>query len=111
MSSVVSMKRAVWSVRSVPPNLTPVSPPSARLDVTGRPVEPRSVDLDTFFSPKTVAVVGASDNPRRPNTAMTTKIREWAEHAGADVYLVNPNRDEIDGLKCYPTVLDVPADV
>jgi acyl-CoA synthetase (NDP forming) len=84
---------------------------SLRLDVTGRPVEPRSVDLDTFFSPKTVAVIGASDNPRRPNTAMTTKIREWAGKAGADVYLVNPNRDEIGGLKCYPTILDVPADV
>jgi acetate---CoA ligase (ADP-forming) len=82
-----------------------------RLDVTGRPVEPRSADLDTFFSPKTVAVIGASDNPRRPNTAMTMKIREWAEQAGADVYLVNPNREEIGGLKCYPTILDVPPDV
>ena len=84
---------------------------SPRLDVTGRPVEPRTVDLDTFFSPKTVAVIGASDNPRRPNTAMTTKIREWAEQAGADVFLVNPNREEIGGLTCYPTILDVPADV
>jgi acetate---CoA ligase (ADP-forming) len=83
----------------------------ARTDVTGRPVAPRPVDLDTFFSPKTVAVIGASDNPRRPNTAMTAKIRAWAEQAGADVYLVNPNRDEIGGLKCYPTILDVPADV
>jgi len=82
-----------------------------RLDVTGRPVEPRSVDLDTFFSPKTVAVIGASDNPRRPNTAMTAKIRDWAQKAGADVYLVNPNRDEIAGLKCYPSIADVDADI
>jgi len=74
-------------------------------------VEPRAVDLDTFFSPKTVAVIGASDNPRRPNTAMTAKIRAWAQQTGADVYLVNPNRDEIDGLKCYRTVLDVPVDI
>ncbi len=82
-----------------------------RTDVTGRPVEPRSIDLDTFFSPKTVAVIGASDTANRPNTAMTKKIRQWAESAGAEVFLVNPNRDEIDGLRCYPTVLDVPADV
>ena len=88
-------------LRDPPNNLTPVSPSApVRLDVSGRPVEPRSVDLDTFFSPKTVAVVGASDNPRRPNTAMTAKIRDWARQTGADVYLVNPNRDEIDGLKC-----------
>ncbi|MBV8296430.1 MAG: CoA-binding protein, partial [Acidimicrobiia bacterium] len=82
-----------------------------QLDVTGRPVELRSIDLDTLFSPKAVAVIGASDNPRRPNTAMTAKIREWAQKAGADVYLVNPNRDEIAGLKCYPSVGDVPADI
>ncbi|MBV8304805.1 MAG: CoA-binding protein, partial [Acidimicrobiia bacterium] len=82
-----------------------------RPDVTGRPVELRSIHLDTLFSPKAVAVIGASDNPRRPNTAMTAKIREWAQKAGADVYLVNPNRDEIAGLKCYPSVGDVPADI
>ena len=99
-------------LRGRPRNLTPVSRSAAvRRDVTGRPVEPRSVDLDTFFSPKTVAVIGASDNPRRPNTAMTTKIRGWAQRAGAEVFLVNPNRDEIDGLRCYPSILDVPADV
>ena len=74
-------------------------------------MEPRPLDLDTFFSPKTVAVIGASDNPRRPNTAMTKKIRGWAQQAGADVFLINPNRDEIDGEKCFRTVLDVPADI
>ncbi|MBV8386400.1 MAG: CoA-binding protein, partial [Acidimicrobiia bacterium] len=89
--------------------MSPSGPP--RSDVTGRPVEPRPLDLDTFFAPKTVAVIGASDNPRRPNTAMTKKIRGWAQQAGADVFLVNPNRDEIDGQKCFRSVLDVPADV
>ena len=79
--------------------------------MTGRPVEPRPVDLDTFFSPKTVAVIGASDNRRRPNAAMTAKIRDWAQKAGADIYLVNPNRDEINGVRCYRSIADVPADV
>src|SRR5579864_6243988 len=95
-----------------PNNLTPVSPSaSVKVDVSGRPVEARSVDLATFFSPRTVAVIGASDNPRRPNMAMTAKIRDWAQKAGAQVYLVNPNRDEIDGVKCYRSILDVPTDV
>ncbi len=86
-------------------------PTPIRLDVTGRPVELRPVDLDTFFHPRSVAVVGASDTPGRPNTAMTRKIREWAEHAGASIYPVNPNRGEVDGLPSVPSILDVPVDV
>jgi predicted CoA-binding protein len=67
------------------------------VDVTGRPTELRDVDLRGFFAPQTVAVIGASDNPKRPNAAMTRKIVAWAEEHGATVHLVNPNRDTIDG--------------
>lgn len=80
-------------------------------DVTGRPVSPRALDLDVFFSPRTVAVVGASDTPHRANTAMYQKISAWAEAAGARVFPVNPNRDQIDGVACHRSVLDVPVDV
>jgi acyl-CoA synthetase (NDP forming) len=85
--------------------------PPPPLDVTGRPVRLREVDLDHFFSPRTVAVIGASDTPLRPNTAMTAKIRAWAEKAGATIYPVNPNRDEVGGLPCARSLLDVPADI
>ena len=81
------------------------------VDVTGRPTELRDVDLRGFFAPQTVAVIGASDNPKRPNAAMTRKIVAWAEEHGAAVHLVNPNRDTIDGRPCFPSVLDVPGDV
>jgi acyl-CoA synthetase (NDP forming) len=85
--------------------------PEAPIDVTGRPTALRELDLDVFFHPKTVAVIGASDTARRPNTAMWRKIRTWAENAGASAHPVNPNRDEIDGVRCFPTVLDVPGDL
>jgi acyl-CoA synthetase (NDP forming) len=88
-----------------------MSGPPSPIDVTGRPVRLRDVDLDHFFRPRTVAVIGASDTPLRPNTAMTTKIRAWAERAGAAIYPVNPNRDEVDGLPCARSLLDVPADI
>ena len=81
------------------------------VDVTGRPTELRDVDLRGFFAPQTVAVIGASDNPKRPNAAMTRKIVAWAEEHGATVHLVNPNRDTIDGRPCFTSVLDVPGDV
>src|SRR5438067_3031544 len=82
-----------------------------RLDVTGRPVALRTVDLDTFFHPRTVAVIGASDTPQRGPTAMYDKISAWAAATGATVFPVNPNRDTIRGARCYPSILDVPADV
>jgi acyl-CoA synthetase (NDP forming) len=80
-------------------------------DVTGRALSPRSIDLASFFRPRSVAVIGASDTPRRPTTAMTDKIVSWAQTAGAVVHPVNPNRDEVGGIACVPSILDVPGDV
>ena len=62
------------------------------MDVTGRPTALRSIDLDTFFRPQRVAVVGASDSNARPNTALTQKITVWAEERGATVYFVTPQQ-------------------
>lgn len=67
----------------------------------------RDVDLDRFFHPRRVLVLGASDTPGRPNTAMLTKIRRWAEHHGAEVLPVNPNRAEVAGMRCFASVDDV----
>lgn len=80
-------------------------------DVMGAPLVLRDVDLDTFFHPRTVAVIGASDTPKRPYTSMTNKIRAWAEAHGATVYPVNPRRETVGGLRCYPSIHDVPGPV
>jgi acyl-CoA synthetase (NDP forming) len=80
------------------------------VDVTGRPIALRDVDLDAFFHPRTVAVLGASDSAHGPR-ALWAKIRKWADAAGAEVWPVNPNRTEMDGVTCYPSILDVPGDV
>lgn len=77
------------------------------LDVTGRPVALRSIDLKTFFRPKSVCVVGASDSNAKPNTALTAKITAWAEARGADISYVNPNRPEVAGRRCFPSLTDV----
>ena len=78
-------------------------------DLTGRPTRLRDVDLDTFFRPRSVAVIGASDSPRRPATNMWRKLRAWADAFGATVTPVNPKRTELDGLVCVPTIHDVPG--
>jgi len=77
------------------------------IDITGRPTALRRIDLDTFFRPRRVAVVGASDTNARPNTALTQKITVWAEERGATVYFVNPNRPEVAGRPCAKALTDI----
>ena len=76
-------------------------------DITGRPTALRHIDLDTFFRPRRVAVVGASDSNARTNTALTQKITMWAEARGAAVHYVNPNRDVVGGRPCAKALTDV----
>jgi acyl-CoA synthetase (NDP forming) len=82
-----------------------------RLDVTARPVALRDVDLDTFFHPSVVAVIGASDAPGRSVTAMWQKIRAWGDYTGAEVLPVNPNRKEVGGVRCHRSIHDIEQDV
>jgi acyl-CoA synthetase (NDP forming) len=65
------------------------------------------MDLDTFFRPRRVAVVGASDSNERPNTALTQKVTIWAEERGATVYFVNPNRPVVAGRPCAKALTDI----
>ena len=78
-------------------------------DVTSRPVTLRRVDLDTFFNPRRVAVVGASDAPGRPNTSVTQKVTAWAERRGAAVHYVNPNRAAVAGRPALASLGQVGA--
>ncbi len=76
-------------------------------DITGLPTTLRTIDLDTFFRPRRVAVVGASDTNARPNTALTQKITVWAEERGATVYYVNPNRPSVGGRPAVKALTDI----
>ncbi len=75
--------------------------------MSGLPTALRSIDLDTFFRPQRVAVVGASDSNARPNTALTQKITIWAEERGATVHYVNPNRPVVAGRPCAKALTDI----
>ena len=62
-----------------------------------------------LFRPKSVAVIGASRNPEKVGHVILKNILDGG--FPGKVYPVNPNADEILGLKCYPTVKDIPSDV
>ncbi|MFE7896090.1 acetate--CoA ligase family protein [Streptomyces sp. NPDC057424] len=81
------------------------------LDVSGRPLHAGVPDLDRFFRPRSVAVIGASDAEGRPNSGITRQLTDWAERVGATLYPVHPGRPSVFGLPCSPSVADLPEQV
>ncbi|MFJ8230743.1 acetate--CoA ligase family protein [Streptomyces sp. NPDC094448] len=76
-------------------------------DVSGRPLYAPVPDLDRFFRPSSVAVVGASDAEGRPNTGITRQLVAWAGRMGARLHPVHPSRTEVFGIPCVPRIGDV----
>ncbi|HAL56468.1 MAG TPA: CoA-binding protein [Bacteroidetes bacterium] len=54
---------------------------------------------------RTIAVVGASPKPWRDSGS----IAQFLVNKGYTVIPVNPNYEEVIGLKCYPTLKSVPV--
>ncbi|MFD7629476.1 acetate--CoA ligase family protein [Streptomyces sp. NPDC059851] len=81
------------------------------LDVSGRPLDSEVPDLDRFFRPGSVAVIGASDADGRPHTGITRQLIAWAERVGARIHLVHPTRTTVFGLPCHASVAALPEQV
>jgi len=62
--------------------------------------------LGALFSPRSVAVLGASDNPARVGGRPLQGMR-IAGFSGA-VYPVNPRYEETQGYRCYPNLQAIP---
>ncbi|MEU7020504.1 acetate--CoA ligase family protein [Streptomyces sp. NPDC046203] len=78
-------------------------------DVSGRPLHAPVPDLDRFFRPEVVAVVGASDTEGRPHTGITRQLIDWAGRVGARVVPVHPTRTTVFGIDCVPSVTELEA--
>jgi 3-hydroxypropionyl-CoA synthetase (ADP-forming) len=68
--------------------------------------EPDTSHLDTFFKAKSVALIGASATPGKIGNAVLDSLAKH-EYKGK-VYPVNPGRDEVMGLKAYPSLSSIP---
>lgn len=67
------------------------------------------MDLNVFFNPKSIAVIGAS---REPGKVGYNVLRNLIEGGfPGELYPINPSAEEILGLKCYRNIRDVPANV
>ncbi len=65
--------------------------------------------LNRFFTPKSVAIVGASERPESVGYRLLLNMQE-AEFKGG-LYPVNNKREYILGLKAYPDLNSVPEDL
>ncbi|MGA7932762.1 MAG: bifunctional acetate--CoA ligase family protein/GNAT family N-acetyltransferase [Kovacikia sp.] len=65
--------------------------------------------LDAIFTPKSVAVIGATERP-----GSVGRIVLWnllSSSFGGTIYPVNPKRHSVLGIKAYPTIADIPEAV
>ena len=69
----------------------------------------QSLDLNSLFNPKSIAIVGASSNPGSISGQFLRYLRRY-QFKGS-IYPVNPRHQEISGLPCYPSVSAIPERV
>ena len=62
--------------------------------------------LDEVFSPRGVAVVGASSTGAGFATGVLVALKQAGFPA---IYPINPKYNEVMGLPCYPNIRDVPG--
>ncbi|MFI0842941.1 acetate--CoA ligase family protein [Mesorhizobium sp. IMUNJ 23232] len=62
--------------------------------------------LDALFRPRSVAILGASDDPTRISGRPVRYLIEGGFNG--PIYPVNPNRNTVQGLKAYKALADVP---
>lgn len=66
------------------------------------PASARAHPLDTFFSPSSIAIIGASRDTMKIPGLLLSFLRK--NGFPGQIYPVNPNYPDIDGLKCYPSL-------
>jgi acetyltransferase len=61
--------------------------------------------LDSLFSPRSIALMGATENPGSVGRTVMTNL--LASFKGK-IYPVNPKRPEVLGIKAYPSIAELP---
>ena len=63
-------------------------------------------DLRPLLAPTSIAIVGASSRPHTVAARPLTNLQQVG-YSG-DIYLINPNNPEIAGVRCYPSLDELP---
>lgn len=63
--------------------------------------------IKEFMAKKRFAIVGATDNSEKYGNQIFKNMKG----RGYEVYPVNPKLKELEGVKCYPSLADIPVKV
>ena len=63
--------------------------------------------VSEFMQQKRFAVIGATDNPKKYGNEIVKNLK----NRGYEVYPVNPRLKEVEGLKAYAKLSDIPVRV
>lgn len=63
--------------------------------------------IKSFLEPKELAIAGVSRNPKK----FGRHVYEHLKDNGYNVYPVNPHIDDLEGVKCYKSIIDLPENV
>ena len=62
------------------------------------------MSIEKFFTPESIAVVGAS---KKPGKVGNTVLKNLKEHFKGEIIPINPKHDEIMGLNCFNSVKEL----
>ncbi|MDN3513765.1 MAG: CoA-binding protein [Candidatus Brocadia sp.] len=65
--------------------------------------------METFFNPSSVAIVGATEKPGSLPGIILKNLLDMGFQG--KIYPVNPKYKTIFGLRCFPSILDIPNEV
>lgn len=65
--------------------------------------------IEALLKPKSVAIVGVSGDPSRIGGQLLKYLLKFGYEG--TIYPINPNYKEVEGIKCYQTIADLPGTV
>ena len=75
-------------------------------------------NLDKIFNPKSVAIIGASEKENSVGNGLIKNITQggvfknkYCKPFKGKIYPINPNHENMMGLKCYKSILDIKNEV
>lgn len=82
-----------------------------KLDSPSKMLAPRPVHkLENLFHPRSIAVIGVSEKSMNMGRIILNNVIK-KNFPISDLYVIKPDTQEIDGVKCYPTIKALPKKI